>query len=157
MSYDISCGLTASFLDSGRILANAGNAAAVVAGIGCIIAGPSCGRWVLAGSLLVWFVECWFAVRVAIDSSLLRVLAADPEEAGRQLDDLRSRPGAGPLRPDTAPSRPDAAPFGTATVRERPIADRTRGAMKLWRKQIAALAIQLAALTAGTVLRIANI
>jgi type IV secretory pathway TrbD component len=136
MSSDFSCGLTASFLDSGRILANAGNALAIVAGIGCVVAGPSCGRWVLAGSLLVWFVECWFAVRVAIDSSLFRVLAANPEEAGRQLD---------------------AMLFRTATVRERPLADRTRGAMNLWRKQIVALAVQLAALVAGIILKVANI
>jgi hypothetical protein len=150
MSNDVNCGLTASFLDSGHVLANASNAAAIVAGIGCIIAGPACGRWVLGGSFLFWFVECWFAVRVSIDSSLFRVLAADPVDAGRKLDAMLSRPAA-------APTRTTAAPFGTATVRERPLEDRTRGAMKLWRKQIAALAMQLATLTAGIVLRVANI
>ena len=131
MSNDISCGLTASFLDSGRVIANSGNAAAIIAGIGCIITGPTNSRLVLAGSLLLWLVENWFAVRVAIDSSLFRVLAADPEEASRQLDAKLNRGG-------------------------RTLADRTRGALALWRKQIAALAIQLAALAAGIVLRIAN-
>jgi hypothetical protein len=150
MSNDVNCGLTAGFLDSGHVLANASNAAAIVAGIGCIIAGPACGRWVLGGSFLFWFVECWFAVRVSIDGSLFRVLAADPVEAGRKLDAMLSRPAG-------APTRPNASPFGTATVRDRPLEERTRGAMKLWRKQIAALAMQLATLTAGIVLRVANI
>ena len=132
MSNDISCGLTASFLDSGRVLANAGNAAAIVAGIGCIVASPSYSGLVLGGSLLFWFVECWFAVRVAIDSSLFRVLADDPEEGGRQLDAMLNRSG-------------------------RTLADRSRGALALWRKQIAALSMQLAALAVGIVLRFANV
>ena len=138
MSNDISCGLTASFLDSGRVLANAGNAAAIVAGIGCIgcigciVASPSRSGLVLGGSLLFWFVECWFAVRVAIDSSLFRVLADDPEEGGRQLDAMLNRSG-------------------------RTLADRSRGALALWRKQIAALSMQLAALAVGIVLRFANV
>src|SRR5260370_20186849 len=110
MSGDFRCGLTASFLDSGRVLANAGNAAAIVAGIGCVVPGPSCSRFVLAGSLLFWFVECWFAVRVAIDSSLFRVMAADTEEAGRQLDAMLVRPGAVP----SAPTPVDAVPFDAA-------------------------------------------
>ncbi len=138
MSDDFRCTLTASFLNSGRVLANAGNAAAMVAGVGCVVAGPPGSRWVLAGSLLFWFAECWFAVRVAIDSSLFRVLAPDPEEAGRQLDAMLPHRGA-------------------ATVRERSLEDRTRGALRLWRKQIAALAVQFAALAAGITLRIANI
>jgi hypothetical protein len=157
MSNDVNCGLTAGFLDSGHVLANASNAAAIVAGIGCIIAGPACGRWVLGGSFLFWFVECWFAIRVSIDSSLFRVLAVDPVDAGRKLDAMLSRPNAAPLPPGDAPLPPGAAPFRTATVRDRPLEDRTRGAMKLWRKQIAALAMQLATLTAGIVLRVANI
>jgi hypothetical protein len=140
MSADFRCGLTASFLDSGRILANAANAAAIVAGIGCAVASPPWSRLVLAGSLLFWFVECWFAMRAAIDSSLFRVMAADPEEAARQLDAMLG-----------------AAPFGAATVRERSLADRTRGALALWRKQIFALGVQFAALSAGIILRIANI
>lgn len=156
MSENISCGLTASFLDSGRVLANAGNAAAVVAGIGCIMAGPAGSRCVLAGSLLVWFVESWFAVRVAIDSSLFRVLAADPAEGGRQLDAMLSRSAAVPQPPDAARSGPEATPLGTATARERPLEDRSHGALKFWRRQTSALAIQLAAFAAGIVLRIAN-
>jgi hypothetical protein len=132
MSDNIGCGLTASFLDSGRAIANAGNTAAIVAGIGCIVAGPGYGRWVLAGSLLFWFVECWFAVRVAIDRSLFRVLATDADEGGRQLDAMLNRAG-------------------------RPLPDRTRGALALWRKQIAALAIQLAVLAAGIVLSAASL
>ncbi len=129
MSDNIGCGLTASFLDSGRVLANAGNAAAIVAGIGSIVSGPSAGRWVMAGSLLIWFVECWFAVRIAIDCSLFRVLAADPDEGGRQLDVMLNRGG-------------------------RTLDDRARGALALWRKQIAALAVQLTMLTVGIALTI---
>jgi hypothetical protein len=132
LSADFTCGLTRSFLGSGRVLANAGNAAAIVGGVGCVVAGPVYSRIVLAGSLLFWFVECWFAVRVAIDGSLFGVMAADPEEGGRQLDVMLNRTG-------------------------RPLAERSRGALALWRKQIAALAVQLAALAAGIILRIANI
>jgi len=132
MNDAVECQLTASFLDSGRTIAHAGNAAAVVAGIGCMTGGPFAGHLVLALSLVFWFVGCWFAVRVSIDSSLFRALAGDAEEASRQLDRMLRRPG-------------------------RPLAERTRGALALWRKQIAALALQLAALAVGIALRIANI
>jgi hypothetical protein len=102
-----------------------------------VVAGPVYSRIVLAGSLLFWFVECWFAVRVAIDGSLFGVMAADPEEGGRQLDVMLKR---------TKLNRTG-----------RPVAERSRGALALWRKQIAALAVQIAALAAGIVLRIVNL
>src|ERR1039457_5256187 len=132
LSADFTCGLTRSFLGSGRVLANAGNAAAIVGGVGCVVAGPVYSRIVLAGSLLFWFVECWFAVRVAIDGSLFGVMAGDPGGGGGRVAGLVNRTG-------------------------RPLAERSRGALALWRKQIAALAVQLAALAAGIILRIANI
>ena len=131
MSKHVGCGVTSSFLDSGRTIAHAANAAAVVAGLGCLWEGPVASRSTLAASIVFWLVECWFAVRVSIDASLFRVMAEDADEGARRLDAMLDRAG-------------------------RPIEDRTRGALAPWRKQIAALVLQIAALAAGIVLRIAN-
>ena len=128
----MSCEITASFLDSGRVLAHAGNGGAILAGVGSLMVGSELARTVLAVSLLFWFVECYYAVRVSIDSSLFRVIAADPEESVRRLDEVLHRA-------------------------ERPLEDRRRGALGLWRKQRAALAAQLATLMAGIVLRIVGL
>lgn len=127
----MSCEITASFLDSGRVLGNAANAAAVVAGVGCFWAGWLLVRVVLGASLLFWFLECYFAVRVSIDASLFRVMAADVEAVGERLDESLGRPA-------------------------RSLEDRTRGALNLWRKQRAMLAVQLATLFTGIVLRMAG-
>ena len=127
--------ITAAFLDSGRVLANAANAAAVVAGLGCVMTSPVYSRFAFAGSMIVWFVECYYAVRVAIDNSLFRLLATDPEEAARRIDDF----------------------LGTSTEPSRSLEDRTRGALTLWRTQIVCFALQLAALIAGVILRVANL
>lgn len=120
--------VTAAFLDSGRVIANAANAAGVVAGIGCFIVGPGYRRGILACSILLWFIECYYAVRVAIDASLFRVLASDPEGAAHAIDNLVQRRG------------------------ERSLKDRTHGALALWRRQIAFLILQLAALALGVIL-----
>jgi len=132
MSRNIGCAVTSSFLDSGRSIANAANAGAIVAGLGCLWDGRATSRSTLFASVIFWLIECWFAVRVSIDASLFRVLAEDDEEGAQRLDAILDRPG-------------------------RPIEDRTRGALTLWRKQIAAFALQLATLAAGIALRIANV
>jgi hypothetical protein len=135
VSHAMSSSITAAFLDSGRALANAANAAAIVAGVGCVMTGPIYSRIAVTGSILIWFLESYYAVRVAIDSSLFRLLATDPEEAARDLDNF----------------------LGTSREPSRSIEDRARGALSLWRRQIAALTLQLTALIAGIVLRIANL
>ena len=125
--------IAASFLRSGRTLANAANAAAVVAGVACFISNPAYTRILLAGSILLWFVECYYAMRVAIDASLFRAMSVDADAVARDLDAFLKR-SAG-----------------------RPLQDRTRGALELWRRQIAALVVQLATLFAAIVLRLANL
>ena len=132
MSKNVDCALTASFLDSGRTMANAANAAAVIAGLGCVMVEPSGSRIALAASILLWLAQCYFAVRVLIDASLFRVLAGDLEEGTRRLDEVLNRPN-------------------------RTVEDRLRGALGLWRGQIVTFVLQLAALAAGAVLRLANV
>lgn len=130
----MSSNITASFLDSGRVLANAANAAAIVAGVGCMMTSPMYSRLALTGSILIWFLQSYYALRVAIDGSLFRLLAADPEEAARQLDNF----------------------LGRSRTPGRSIDDRARGALTLWRRQIVAISLQLTALILGIFLRIAN-
>ena len=131
-------GVTAAFLDSGRSLASVANAGAIVAGIGSIMAGPTYGRIAFAVSILCWAVECWFAVRVRIDGALFRVLCAN-ENSGRRLDEKLLSLGF------------------ACEPKERSASDRTRGAMKLWRKQVAAGLLQVATLAAGIALRLVDI
>lgn len=135
MKPDFECSVTASFLESGRVLANAGHAGAVVAGIGIAFAHAPLVRMVFAASILCWLVECWLAVRVAIDASLFRVLAAESEDGGKKLDELLTGWGFG------------------RHVKARSIPDRGRGALALWRGQVAVLAIELTAIAAGVVIQ----
>ena len=88
MNVQVDSSLTASFLESGQMLAKAGNAAAVVAGITGVTVYSDAVRLLLAGSMLCWVFECWFAVRVRIDASLFRQLAGESEGEWRRLDEL---------------------------------------------------------------------
>jgi hypothetical protein len=129
---------TASFLESGRMLAPVSNAAAVVAGVGGVTV-HSAVRLLFVGSMLCWLVECWFAVRVHIDASLFRQLAGEPESNWRRLDELLTSYG-----------------------RHRPsdngnVSDRACRAMALWRRQIATLVIQLASLGAALLFEVTGI
>ena len=63
---------TASFLDSGRTLANTSHVAAIIAGVGVIVAHPTIVQIACAVSLMGWLAGCYFAARVAIDASLFR-------------------------------------------------------------------------------------
>ena len=130
--------LTASFLESGSVSGMTGCAAAVVAGFGGVMAHSAVIRLTFSTSLLVWLVECWFTVRVLIDASLFRCLAIEHEDAWQRVDELR--PGRGFLHLSEG----------------RSAADRQRAAMALWRKQLIALAMRLAILTAAIVLEIAR-
>jgi hypothetical protein len=138
MSVDLESELTASFLDSGRMLANAGHVAALVAGVGAVAAPSTVDRLVFGSSLLFWMIGCWFTVRVMIDASLFHRLAGEPEDGWRRLDEL--------LRDSRLRRMPQA----------RTVADRRRGAIGRWRRQAIALGIQLATLLAAVGLRSAG-
>jgi len=133
---DFECSVTASLLESGRVLASAGHAGAVIAGIGIAFARAPGVRMVFAASILCWLVECWLAVRVAIDASLFRDLALEPEDGGKKLDALLMGWGFG------------------RNLKERSIADRSRGALALWRMQVAVLAIELTVVAAGVAVHV---
>ncbi len=135
MKPEFECSVTASFLESGRVLANAGHAGAIVAAFGAAFAHGRGNQMMFAASILCWLVECWVAFRVAIDASLFRALATDPEDGGRMLDELLTGWG---LRRNLQP---------------RSLSDRSRAAIGLWRRQAAALAIQLTALAAALVIQ----
>jgi hypothetical protein len=127
--------ITSIFLESGQSLALTSHTAALVAGIGDASAHSTIPRIAFCGSLLCWLVERWFAARVAIDASLFRRLAGEPEDHWRRLDDLM---GAWGFR---------------RACGGRSNADRTRGAIALWRRQAVALAMQLAILIAAVILQ----
>ena len=132
MDGDFDCKVTASFLDSGRVLANAAHAGAILAGLGCFISLAIAARAFFLISILFWFAGCWFAVRVAIDASLFRALTGS--EDLQKLDALLSR-----WRLVKQP-------------KDRGIEDRSRGALRLWRRQATVLTLQLSALLAGIAL-----
>jgi hypothetical protein len=124
----------ASLLDSGATLANAGNAAAVIAGFGCLFAHSTSARAAFAAAILCWLVQCWLAVRIRIDASLFRMLAEDPGARARQMDELLIAWGL------------------VKRIRERSLDQRCRAALRLWRFQVAAFAIQCCLLAAGLIL-----
>ena len=128
--------ITASFLESGRMLARTSHTAALVAGIGSAAAHSTVPRIVFSGSLLCWLVECWFAVRVAIDASLFQHLAGEPEDQWRRLDELLD---CWALR---------------RTAEGRSTADRSRGAIALWRRQAVALTMQVVMVIAAFLLQV---
>jgi hypothetical protein len=127
--------IIASFLESGRTLARASHTAALVAGIGSAAAPSTVPRILFSGSLMCWLVECWFAVRVTIDASLFRHLTGDSADGWRRLDQLLK---VWRLR---------------GTAEGRSTAERSRGAIALWRMQAVVLAIQLAMLIAAVILQ----
>jgi len=139
MRPDFECGATASVLDSGRTLASASNVAAIVAGISVALVHSKAVQIACTVSMLCWLVGCYFAVRVTIDASLFRQLAANHVEACGDLDEWLRRLGW--LRGET----------------DRSLTDRTRAALALWRRQVVLLALQLMALATAILLGVAGI
>lgn len=131
--------ITSIFLESGQTLTLISHTAALLAGIGSATAHSTVPRAMFGGSLVWWLVECWFAVRVAIDAWLFRHLAGEPEDRWRRLDELLSGWG---LR---------------KTAQDRSAADRRRGAMALWRMQAVTLTIQLVMLIAAVLLQVVGL
>jgi len=131
--------ITSIFLESGQTLALISHTAALVAGIGSAAAYSTVPRAMFGGSLVWWLVECWFAVRVAIDASLFRHLPGEGEDRWRRLDELVAGWGLG------------------KTAQGRSAADRSRGAMALWRRQAVTLTIQLVMLIAAVLLQVVGL
>ncbi|MGA3028151.1 MAG: hypothetical protein ABSF98_25660 [Bryobacteraceae bacterium] len=130
MKPEFECRATASLLDSGQTLASTSRVAAVIAGVGLILTRSTVVQVASAVSMMCWLAGCYLAARVAIDASLFRQLADDPSERCRDLDEWLHR--------DT----------------ERTLTDRTRGALALWRWQVAVAVVQLMALAAALLLRV---
>jgi hypothetical protein len=129
---------TASFLESGRTIADAGQAAAIVAGFGSIAGHAALPRLLFASSLVCWLAESWFAARVRIDAALFQHLAEQPEESWRRVDELVNS-------------------VSHRRAREhRNVEDRRRGALTLWRGQGIALALQFVILISAVFLETAR-
>ena len=144
---DFDCQVAAGLLESGRTIAHVANAAAVIAGIGCWLArGPALPLLFL--SLTLWLVQTWFAARVAIDRSLFQTLAHDPASGPGRLDAL--------LIEWKLRERKPVDWELVKTPQSRSMADRIQGALRLWRMQSAALALQLLTLGAAVALRWVN-
>jgi hypothetical protein len=136
MKPEFECAAAASFLDSGRLLSNVSNCAAVIAALGALLARRNVERLVFAGSMLFWPVVCYFALRVAIDASLFRAMGPAPADSGRALDELLHAWGLGNKKP------------------ARSIAERSHGALGLWKRTIVTAALQLVALAAALVMHV---
>lgn len=137
MKPELECGLTASFLGSGRILSNVSNCAALIAGAGIFLAHQAGERLLYAVSILCWLIASYLGVRVAIDASLFRELAENPVEGGDTIDEfLRTR---GLLRVKPA----------------RPLTERSHSALRLWTRMIVIVAVQLAISMAALIMQAA--
>jgi hypothetical protein len=123
VNQNFDCEATASMLDSGRVLALASQVAALIAAISPW--NSLAHRVLFAAVLLLWPLVCWLAIRVAIDASLFRAMAKDPDGSARALDTFLTTHGLAP------------APSG------RPLADRCRGALRLWRRLMFVAALQM--------------
>lgn len=106
----------ASILRSGALIAQAGHVVALLAGYGWF----HTHRLPFTASLLVWLLHCYTALRVAIDARLFDHLPGHEAE----LDAWLLRFG---LRRRLAP---------------RSLEERTRAALRLWKLQLAAFALQ---------------
>ena len=134
MKPQLECSLTAGFLRSGRLLANASNCAALIAAGGLFLLTRQLpARVAFAASLLCWPAACYCGLRVSIDARLFRELGRQPEEGAESLDGLLSAWGMGGGQPG------------------RSIAGRAGGAIRWWRRLAAAVAVQLAAMAVGAI------
>jgi hypothetical protein len=127
------CRATAAVLRSGSSVALAGHAAAVMSVLS--IGNGGSAAWVGCCSMLTWCVVVYLALRVKMDALFFEVLAVDPgavDQNAGQLDDWLEATG---LRKNAGP---------------RTIEDRRRGALRLWKALVAAVATQIALMLAGT-------
>ena len=131
MKAELECGMAAGFLGSGRALANCGNCAALAGAGGVLLADTVAARALFAAAVVCWPAVCYFGMRVAIDARLFEELQREPVEGGAALDEWLRERGLANAKPG------------------RSIGERSRGALRLWRRLLAAVAIQMAAALAG--------
>jgi hypothetical protein len=117
------CQATAAVLRAGSSVAIAGHVAAIVTLFPISKDGPA--AWIAFGSLLLWIAGVYLAIRVHIDARFFELLAVHPAS---QLDRFLEVAG---LRKKILP--------GT-------ISERRRGALRLWRALVFAVATQVALL-----------
>ncbi|MFO1352697.1 MAG: hypothetical protein U1F68_19290 [Gammaproteobacteria bacterium] len=132
--------VAAALLDSGRVLAHGGHVGALLALLGIVVTaqrGQDLAAIVFLASLGLWCVHCWLALRVAIDAALFRVLDADPACLA-QFDQWLLDWG---LRKRVTP---------------RPLAERCRAALRIWRRQALSFALQAALVVAGALVLTAS-
>ena len=123
MNPGIECRATASLLRSGSTLVLPAHVGALLAAFQ-IHAQPQV-NWFSAASLLCWCAVVYLAVRIKIDAGFFEMLASDPEHAPEQLDQFLAKAG---LRK-----------IGKATA----IDERCKGALRLWRRMVAMVVVQL--------------
>ncbi|MFN0101804.1 MAG: hypothetical protein ACKV2U_06910 [Bryobacteraceae bacterium] len=117
---------TACILRAGLTASYAGHVGAVLAGSALAVQGPGIGYLV---GLAAWGYLVYLQVRVALDAELFSWLANGGDLA--EIDDFLVRAGL------------------ISATRERSADERCRGALRLWRRLIAALVVELAAVGAG--------
>jgi hypothetical protein len=130
------CGVTASFLSSGASLVIASHCAALIGAAGVLLAHTIAARAVFVAPILCWPAACYFGLRVSVDASLFKELAMVPDEGGPALDELLRRHGF------------------AAAPRERTIAERSAGALTLWKRLIGVTAIQIVASLAAIMIEV---
>lgn len=121
MRADLDCRATAALLDTGGSLALAGHAATLMS-----VLSPATATGVKLGSILVWCAMVYLTIRVKIDSRCFELLASHPAE---EFDRWLQQTG---LRKEDQPKR-----------KPRTIDDRRRGALRLWRALIVAVALEM--------------
>jgi len=119
---------TAAVLRSGSNIAMAGHVAAVLSLLPISKGGLM--AWIGLGSLLVWSAGVYLSIRVKIDAGFFELLAEHPAE---RLD--RFLEATGLRRP----------------LVSRTLADRRRGALRLWRALVFAVTAQIALVLAAIV------
>ncbi len=124
------CRAAAAILQSGRTLAHAGSAGALIAAYG-IFASHGIPAVLLYVSLVFWLVQTYFAARVAIDASLFRELGEHPEDDPSALDNLLANWKL------------------IKRAKPRNLAERFDGALRLWKMQTRAFAVQILILLAA--------
>jgi len=135
MKPESECVVTASLLRSGRVLANASNCAAVMAAVGLLLSHPEAARLLFAASIVCWPMAVYLGVRVAIDASIFRDLSGELADGGQALDRLLRDRGLRRARPELT------------------LAERSRGAIKIWKRMIVIVAVQLAIVAAAVVIQ----
>ncbi len=129
-------GVTASLLNSGTSLTTASNCSAVIGAAGVLLGHSATAHAIFVVPVLFWPLACYFSIRVSIDASLFRELAAAGQDNGPALDELLRRLGLARKRSD------------------RTVSDRSQGAMKLWRRLIAITGIQVATSVTAIVIEV---